>query len=62
MSLKGNGKYSNYRGKAFIYISSALMNDSQFPFEHNEKLNIEIIPKSNEIRIRKKSKESQVTL
>jgi hypothetical protein len=59
MTLVGDGKYHKYKGKSQIFIFSPVHYDSQFPFVDGDELDIEIVPKSGQIIIRKKNKVQQ---
>lgn len=53
MVLIGKGKYHKYQGKGQIFVFSSVSNDSQFPFNDGDELQIETVPRRKEIRIRK---------
>ena len=43
MALQGKGTiYQHVKGKMYVYIPSAVRDDSQFPFKPGEKVNISI--------------------
>jgi len=56
MGLIGRGKFHRYQNKAQLFIFSPVSNDSQFPLFDGDEVEIEIMPKNKEIRIRKASK------
>ena len=59
MTLAGQGKFHKYQGKAQIFVFAAISNDSQFPFQDGDRLDIEISTKSKTLIIRKKDKAQQ---
>ena len=43
MALEGSGKMQkNSQGKNFIYVATKVAEDSQFPFDHQDKLKIRV--------------------
>jgi hypothetical protein len=56
MALVGDGKYHKYKGKARIVVFAPVSSDSQFPFNDGDDLDIEIVPKSRNLVIRRKDK------
>ena len=43
MALQGKGSiYQHVKGKMYVYIPSAVRDDSQFPFKPGEKVNVNI--------------------
>ena len=43
MALQGKGTiYRHVKGKMYVYIPAAVRDDSQFPFEVGEKVNVSI--------------------
>ena len=59
MTLAGQGKFHKYQGKAQIFVFATVSNDSQFPFQDGDHLDIEIVTKSRILIIRKKDKTQQ---
>ncbi len=43
MALQGKGTiYQHVKGKMYVYIPSVVRDDSQFPFNRGEKVNVSI--------------------
>ena len=43
MALQGKGTiYRHVKGKMYVYIPASVRDDSQFPFEAGEKVNVSI--------------------
>ena len=59
MTLNGQGKFHKYQGKAQIFVFATISNDSQFPFQDGDNLDIEIITKSKTLIVRRKDKTQQ---
>jgi hypothetical protein len=55
MALQGKGTiYRHVKGKMYVYIPASVRDDSQFPFEVGEKVNIRI--DNNRIIVEKNKK------
>lgn len=55
--LKGKAKFYIRKQQGYpvgyIYVSGKLVTDSQFPFQHLDKLKVEIIPEKGALMIKK---------